>query len=538
MENRQALLAIVLCVLVAVGWQYFAQYMGWIKPPVAQQQVDSLPADALPDDLEREAQNEPARAQVRSAVFTPAQGQDITVDTPLYTAVIYSGGGILKSFSLKRYNEAINDTRPVKLVSDQDYLMAPMGLTVNSLPSWSEGQWSFDGQSVTLDSGGQAKLVFHCEVDGILLTRELSFSSDTYLIEESLRVRSASDKSRSVRIGFKVGAPAMATSGRHNATRVVWLDAGSIRDAQKAEKLAKEGLEARGDIRWGGVMNNFFMAGVAVRGGEDILLKARINDNFWGAVFEEFVVVPADRDVVLTADWWYGAKERALLAQASDDWSRAVDLGMFGFIAKPLLWLLTFFHGYVGNWGVAIILLTIFIRILFFPLSQKSYRAMEKMKQIQPHMAKIREKHAGNKEEMNREIMNLYKTYGVNPAAGCLPILIQIPVFFGLFQALLNAIELRHAPFIVHLPFTGLIWMADLSAADPLWITPILMGITMFLQQKMSPPVGDSTQQKIMLAMPVVLTFMCFTFPAGLVVYWLFSNVFSIVQQRLITREK
>jgi YidC/Oxa1 family membrane protein insertase len=339
-----------------------------------------------------------------------------------------------------------------------------------------------------------------------------------------------------VRIGFKVGTAAMSGDGRHNATHVAWLDASSVRDERDGEKLAREGIEAKGDIRWGGVMNKFFMSCVALRGGEETLLKARIQDNFWGAVLEEFVVVPAEEDAVLTAGWWYGAKDRALLAQASDDWSKAVNLGMFGFIAKPLLWLLTFFHAYVDNWGVAIILLTIFVRALFYPLSQKSYKSMEKMRQIQPHMAKIREKYAGNKEEMNREMMNLYKTYGVNPAAGCLPILIQIPVFFGLFQALLNSIELRHAPFITRLPFTGLIWMADLSAADPLWITPILMGVTMFLQQKMSPPMGDPTQQKIMLAMPVIFTFMCFNFPAGLVVYWLFSNVFSIAQQKLIMR--
>ena len=160
---------------------------------------------------------------------------------------------------------------------------------------------------------------------------------------------------------------------------------------------------------------------------------------------------------------------------------------MFSLIAKALLWLLEFFHTYVQNWGVAIILLTIVIKAIFWPLTAKSYTSMEKMKKLQPMMVAIREKHKDDKEAMNKEIMALYKTYGVNPASGCVPILIQLPVFFGLYQALLTAIELRHATFVEFLPFTDYVWLADLSAKDPFYITPIIMGATMFLQQRMSP---------------------------------------------------
>jgi YidC/Oxa1 family membrane protein insertase len=198
---------------------------------------------------------------------------------------------------------------------------------------------------------------------------------------------------------------------------------------------------------------------------------------------------------------------------------------------------LNFFYSYVGNYGVAIIFLTIIIKILFWPLSHKSYKSMESMKKLQPMMAKIREKHKDDRQKMNQEMMQLYKTYKVNPAGGCLPMLLQIPVFFALYQALMGAVELRHAPFISTLPFTDIVWLADLSAKDPFYITPIVMGATMFLQQKMTPAPGDPMQAKIMMFLPIIFTFLFLSFPAGLVVYWLVNNVLSIFQQWTIARK-
>ena len=215
---------------------------------------------------------------------------------------------------------------------------------------------------------------------------------------------------------------------------------------------------------------------------------------------------------------------------------KSLDYGWFSIIAKPLVMLLQFLHSYVGNYGTAIILMTVLIKILFWPLSQKSYKSMEQMRKLQPMMQKIREKHADDKEALNREIMQLYKTYKVNPAGGCLPILVQIPVFIGLYQTLLNAIELRHTPFITYLPFTDKLWLADLSAQDPFCITPLVMGATMLLQQKMTPAPGDPTQAKIMMLMPLVFTVLFINFPAGLVVYWLVNNVISIAQQWFLMR--
>jgi YidC/Oxa1 family membrane protein insertase len=162
---------------------------------------------------------------------------------------------------------------------------------------------------------------------------------------------------------------------------------------------------------------------------------------------------------------------------------------------------------------------------------------MEQMKKLQPMMTKIREKYPDDREKMNMEIMQLYKTYKVNPMGGCLPMLLQIPVFFALYQALLGAIELRHAAFISHLPFTDMVWLADLSARDPYYITPLIMGASMFLQQRLSPPMGDPTQAKIMMFMPVIFTFLFLGFPSGLVLYWLVNNILSMAQQWLMIRK-
>jgi YidC/Oxa1 family membrane protein insertase len=226
---------------------------------------------------------------------------------------------------------------------------------------------------------------------------------------------------------------------------------------------------------------------------------------------------------------YLGPKDYDLLKAAGHQFDAAIDLGFFSIIAQPLMIALKFFHGYLGNWGFAIILLTVCIKALFWPLTQKSYSSMKAMQKLQPKMAKLREKYANDKQRLNTEMMTLYKENRVNPFGGCLPILIQIPVFFALYQVLLRSIELRHAPFMW--------WITDLSAKDPYYVTPLIMGVTMFLQQKMTPTTMDPMQARLMMMMPVVFTFLFLNFPSGLVIYWLVNNVLTIAQQYLINRK-
>ncbi len=188
-----------------------------------------------------------------------------------------------------------------------------------------------------------------------------------------------------------------------------------------------------------------------------------------------------------------------------------------------------FIYGYVHNYGIAIIIITLFVKILFWPLGNMSYRSMKGMQKLAPKISELREKFKDDKARLNQEVMSLYKIHKVNPLSGCLPIFIPIPVFFGLYKALLYSIELRHAPFFL--------WISDLSAKDPYYITPLLMGATMFLQQRMTPSTGNEMQQKMMMWMPVFFTFLFLNFPSGLVLYWLFNNILSIGQQHYVNRQ-
>lgn len=525
METKRAIVAVILSFIVLVGWSSLSEYMGWAPEPApVQQQVvtqESTPAVVAPIPVEQ-----------LPPTFVPSAGREVSVTTPYYKAVFYTGGGILRNFILTRYHEGIEKDSPlVDLVSKSATRMAPLGLLVNGQPSWSTGSWSFDGGDLTLTESQTGILRFVGEIDGLRVVRELHFAADTYLISEKLHVAALGEAARTARLGFTLGASNLTPEeNQYNPTRVAWFTDGSVEEEKSSDTLMT-GIQFDGSVSWAGVMSNYFLAAIAPKDGSAVL-KAKLQDGVYRvAVEEQSQLVTPSIGSVLACDYWFGPKISGMLNQAPNHLGEAIDLGWFGFIARPLLWLLEFFHTYVGNYGVAIILLTVVIKLAFWPLSQKSYKSMEQMKKLQPMMAQIREKHADDREKMNEEIMRLYKTYKVNPAGGCLPMLVQIPVFFGLYQALLNSIQLRHASFIEYLPGTDIIWLADLSAQDPFYITPIIMGATMFLQQKLSPPMGDPMQAKIMLFMPVIFTFLFLGFPSGLVIYWLCNNVLSIAQQ-------
>lgn len=540
-DSKNLVLAIVLCLAILFGWGRLAEYMGWVQKPdpavVAQQQEA-----ARQEAVKAEQRKEEAAQAATLPVFTPAPGRDLTVDSPLYEAVFYTGGGPLRSFKLKKFQTGLAPDSPlVNMVDERTAAVAPLGLVINSQPSWSTGQWSLDGgeQGVKLDAGQEGSLRLVGMVDNLRVVRELTFNADSYLIKEKIRLINAGEQPRSVRVGYTVASDASnAAGGRYDSMRVAWDNDGSLSEESSGKTLESTGVQATGKIYWAGAMSTYFLAAVLPGEINDVTVKGLLQKTVYRTAVEEpeSMLAPG-QEKTLTVSYWLGPKERAQLTAVSEQLAKSIDLGMFSIIAKGLLWLLEFFHKYVNNWGVAIILLTVVIKAVFWPLTAKSYASMEKMKKLQPMMTAIREKHKDNKELMNKEVMALYKTYGVNPASGCVPILIQLPVFFGLYQALLTSIELRHAPFITYLPFTDKLWLADLSAKDPFYITPIIMGLTMFLQQRMSPPATDPTQQKIMMFLPLIFTVLFLGFPAGLVIYWLVNNILSIFQQWLMMRK-
>ena len=555
METKRLIMAIVLCGLIFPAWIFLSREMGWTPPPAPP--VNATAPVAAPATPAGGGDIAAAPAEQRPA-FAPTEGRLVTVDTPLYTAVLHSQGGVLREFRLKHYKEHLDaDSPQVNMVSASAADLAPLGLVLDGKQTWaSDTKWQLEGDNLSLGAGDTGVLRFIGEQNGVRITRELTFSGAGYVIAENLILDA--DSAKNLRVVFSFASTSLAgvvppsivsrvwhlvaggeepkpAESQHNHTRAAWFVDGGFKEDSSASDLAA-GVVVPDKVSWMGVMSNYFLGAVSMPGDGASATARLVNGVFQVVVGKSGVAAAPGSPARLECSYFIGPKEAKALAQAPNHIEKSLDYGWFTIIAKPLVVLLQFLHSYVGNYGVAIILMTILIKMLFWPLSQKSYKSMEQMRKLQPLMQKIREKHADDREATNREVMQLYKTYKVNPAGGCLPILVQIPVFIGLYQALLNSIELRHAPFITHLPFTDKLWLADLSAQDPYCITPLVMGATMLLQQKMTPTPGDPTQAKIMMMMPLIFTVLFINFPAGLVVYWLVNNVISIAQQWFLMR--
>lgn len=534
MESRRVILAVALSLMVLLTWNYFF-------PPVAPVPTENRTAAGVNQSAAPQAAGTAVSAPEagqQTVQFTPdRQGRRISVDTPLYHAVINTSGGILESFTLKAYKETIDPlSSNIDLVTEQSLRKAPLGLIWNASPTWAQGEWTAQGDDLVLAEGQSGGIQLTGVLGGVRIVRELSFTGGSYEVKEEVKVTNTSPAQLQGNLAFSVSSPSLtAEDDRYNLTKIVYMAAGGLEEEDDQKDL-QLGLESAGPVQWGGVASNYFLMALAPTSA-DMIVRGKLEDGIYRVTAADQLLLDPGITQLRTCSYYFGPKTERDLQSMPKNLKASINYGFFDIIAKPLNKFLNFLYGYVGNYGVAIIILTIIIKALFWPLSQKSYKSMEQMKKLQPMMTKIREKYADDREKMNAEIMQLYKTYKVNPAGGCVPMLLQIPVFFALYQALLGAIELRHAAFIPHLPFTDMVWLADLSAKDPYYITPLIMGATMFLQQRLSPPMGDPMQAKIMMFMPVVFTFLFLNFPSGLVLYWLVNNILSIAQQWLMVRK-
>ncbi|MEO2044921.1 MAG: membrane protein insertase YidC, partial [Nitrospinaceae bacterium] len=282
----------------------------------------------------------------------------------------------------------------------------------------------------------------------------------------------------------------------------------------------------RGDVQWAAFQNKYFGSALIPLDGTKTGLVFKEKDQAYVGLGFESVQSSANAKYMFYA----GTKELEILEDKKHHLVRMIDYGWFGnkfaFLVKPLLKVLAFFYGVTNNYGWSIIFMTCCIKLLFFPLTHKSFKSMKGMQKVQPYVKVIQERNKDDRKKMNEEMMELYKKHKVNPVGGCLPMLLQIPVFIALYHALFFSIELRGAPFMA--------WITDLSVADPYYVFPVLMGATMFIQQKLTPSMGDPMQQKIMMFLPIVFTFLFLSFPAGLVIYWTVNNILTISQQYYI----
>jgi YidC/Oxa1 family membrane protein insertase len=286
------------------------------------------------------------------------------------------------------------------------------------------------------------------------------------------------------------------------------------------------------NVLWAGFESKYFIASFIPENPSltSVSVNRDTNDMVTVGIKEQKEVIPGRQSGIVGYSLYLGPKDYGLLKAQNVGLEDSIDFGSWlKWLAIPFLLILNFLYAFVHNYGIAIIILTTLVKIIFWPLGNLSYKSMREMQKIQPKIAALKEKYKNDQAKIGQETMALYRAHKINPLSGCLPMLIQIPVFFGLYKALLYSIELRHSPFFW--------WIQDLSAKDPYYITPIIMGMTQFIQQKMTPAMGDPMQAKIMLFMPLILTFFFLNFPSGLVIYWLFNNILSIGQQIYINKK-
>ncbi|PIE59899.1 MAG: membrane protein insertase YidC [Desulfobulbus propionicus] len=550
MDLYRAFLAVAISFVILLGYQYL-----FVKPALQRQQ-SAVREQVLPETQKTTAthQAEIARPalndgmQTTQPVAVRAEARSITIDTPLYTAVINEQGGGYSSFELKNYREELKDSSgPMQLVMTKQPQELPVLFSLDNGGSIIP-LFVADQEKVTLSAGKQSqKLELKAGLDnGLNVTRILTFHADSYLIDDVYQVTNSSEQP--IQISPAITLINEPFSHVHASQRFLFAGPAAYTGGElietKPKELEKGPESTHGEISWAGFVSNYFMTAVvpklenqttvtfSLAGGEE-----RIRTVLAGGISS----IPPQQSVAFRYSHYFGPKKLKILQANGSDLAKAVNFGWFDVLAKPMLWLLNFFYSFAGNYGVAIILVTVLIKAVFWPITQKGMKSMKNMQKLQPKMAKLREKYKDDPAKMNQEMMTMYKTYKVNPLGGCLPMLIQIPFFFALYRVLMAAIELRHAPFMF--------WINDLSAPDRLWlgfdipylhglpVLTLLMGASMYLQQKMTPTVADPTQAKIMQFLPVIFTFMFLNFASGLVLYWFVNNLLSILQQQLINRQ-
>ena len=307
----------------------------------------------------------------------------------------------------------------------------------------------------------------------------------------------------------------------------------SFSDFENATDARELNTELKNASATGGylaLLQHYFTSAWVPSSTETHLYSFRTNKNghFIGSIVSPSITLGPGETEQTSSTLYSGPKDQETLEMLTPGLELVVDYGWLWFIAQPLFWLLKFIHTYVGNWGFAIILLTILVKAAFFQLSAAAYKSMAKMRKFTPEINRMRELHGDDRQRMSKEMMDLYKREKINPLGGCLPILVQMPVFIALYWVLLESVELRQAPFVL--------WINDLSVKDPYFILPLLMGVSMYIQTSLNPTPPDPMQAKIMKYMPVAFTFFFLWFPAGLVLYWVINNILSIAQQWVITK--
>ncbi len=572
--ERRAILAIILTFLIIVFWGVI-QSKFFPQQPTQPQEKEVKKEETVPAKVEGVAEREGKAPQKKKK--TPGRKKEVHVETLEYWAVFTTEDARLKQFKLKNFEDRVQEASltvslrrffkklfgsegeeekkpmPLDLVNTTEEEGLPLGLDL--LPRLgSDEPWEVDKEKLTLlTKGEKGEVIFWRELDnGLRIAKRFSFMSDGNRIGLVTEVENRSTTEAKIQLGLewigRVELEKLADEAKKDfGLRLSFL---KNRTVEKKEfgtagtsgctpgcgspkrRLDPFELAERGDIGWYSFEGEYFTAllippsgegplTLNVRGDERNLLKVvgRIPDRS----------VPPKQAVKVPFQVYLGPKEIGSLKELGVGAEKLVDFGFFSIIAKPILWFLKLTNSITGNYGIDIILLSILIKVIFLPLTQISMKSMKEMQKVQPEMNRLRQVYKNDKARLQQEIMLLYKRRRINPMSGCLPMLIQIPVFIALYNALQNAIEMRHAPFVW--------WIRDLSAKDPIYITPLIMGATMVIQQKMTPSSADPAQARLFMLMPIMFTFLFLSFPSGLVLYWLVNNILSIAHQYYVNKK-
>ena len=495
-------------------------------------------------------------SDILSLKTTFKNAKTIEIDSSFYQANISTAGGALESFVLPNYNfsskpriniiKTIWNTILGRPTIKREYdPQRKINMVYNpwqkQLSVWNfslnpEETLFFETNQERINLKRPQNLSLSATSSaGLLIEKTISFDPATYLMNISINIFNPSDKSINIQPSFVVGAGVEPNESHYQArpTRAVVYRDNKLKIYDGGD-VAKNNHFS--DFDWVGVMNSYFIQ--AIKKEEDWIANLTTEKSIFNQkeVLVPFLELKAEKNNLLPNERWQnsfeifiGPKEKEQMRLFSKNLEQSLDL-TFDFLGQPMLIALRWFYKFVPNWGVAIIFLTILVRVILFPLTYKGMKSMRKLSLLTPKIQVIRKKHEGNKEKINKEMMAVYKKHKVNPMGGCLPLLLQIPIFIALYSALIPAIELRHSPFIF--------WITDLSQSDFIYVLPVLMGFSMYLQQKLTPTSAtmDATQQKILKWLPVIMTFFFLNFPASLVLYWLTSNIISIAQQRVINK--
>ena len=548
MDQTRLFIAILLSFLLFFLWEFFfvdKEKLNQPKIELSNQQIAKV-TPILKDELIDNKQH-----GSEDVALLSKKHRKITINTPLYSVQISEKGAVFTSFILKKYRQHIELNSPLlEMLSTE-----PNAETI-TLAFQNKTSHDFDlnnsfflsklpSDSIDIYETPEEVSFTFVSSSGIVIEKKFTFFPETYLIKLNVAVKNQSDQTfqNNLIVSIQNKGPADKTMYGFEGPSALINDKLTQIKTKKIETTGP----LSGKIKWIALQDRYFISCIIPEKPAEAVMQIGVNpQNILKADYiqPESIIAPNTQHG-FEYSLYFGPKSMKALAKANYDLKKAVNFGMFDVIAKPCVWAMNYLYEFIPNYGIAIIMLTVFIKIILWPLGSKSYKSMSEMKKLQPLMAELREKHKNNKQKMNQEIMGLYKTYKVNPLGGCLPMVVQIPIFFALYRMLYEAIELRHAPFFG--------WINDLAAPDRLFnfdfsipfmqppygipVLTIIMGGTMFLQQKMSPPMGDPSQAKIMMFMPIIFTVIFINFSSGLVLYWLVNNILSISQQYYIQKK-